>query len=755
MDTQQDALNNALAMHGQGRFDEAIVLYQQILQTRPDDETVAANLASALGKAGRLDDGLRLYRKLSASDAQSPELWFNFANALQRAGNHTEAREAFERALKIVPKFFPAALNLANLVRDQGPFEEAVALYRRAMEINPQHPKPSVNLARILRSRKRLEEAGDVVGEGLRHAPESVELLYERALLSYEAGDLDLAFVAAQQILKLQPQYGSAFTLSGLVEYERGNVDAAARWWNELAKIEPKNPEPHINLGTLRQKERRTEQAVGCFRAAVRCAPDDLGANLKLGLILSTTGHVTEAMQIGQRLAEQFPDRPEGFSLLANGLHEQGRCEEARSAFDKALATNADDKTLIGNALFSSLYSDQLTDEEILDIHRQLSLRLHELATQHDPPTPVVARKHSDDSRLRVGYLSPDLVTHPVGYFVEPILQHHDPAQFDVVCYSDNGAADELTKRLQDFDLTWHECSAWSDLKLEEQIRADQLDILVDLSGHTAKNRATVLARKPAPRIATYLGYPGKTERPANDWLVADHHLCPVESPIDSHEKVARLPGCFLCYQPQSGTPDVAPLPFEKNGFVTLGSFNHLAKLTDSTVRLWSRVLDAVPDARLVLKALPLADQETRRLTKQRFAKCGIDPRRIETLQPTVPLSAFLAQYSRMDIALDTIPYNGGTTTCDALWMGVPVITLPGNRFSSRMGCSVLRTVGLDEFIAADEDDYIRVATETASDIAKLRELRASLRDRLEHSPLCDPPTFTRGMETLLREMAR
>lgn len=755
MDTQQDALNNALALHGQGQLEEAIVLYQQILLTRPDDETVAANLASALVKTGRLEDGLRLYRKLAASEAQSPEFWFNFANALQRSGETAEARQAFERALKLAPTFFPAALNLANLVRDQGPFEEAVALYRRAIELNPRHPKPSVNLARILRSRKRLEETGEVLDEGLRLAPESVELLYEKALLSYEAGDLDVAFAAVQQILKLQPQYGSAFTLAGLVEYERGNVDSAVRWWNELAKIEPNNPEPHINLGTLRQKERRTEQAVACFRAAVRSAPDDLGANLKLGLILSTTGHVSEAMQIGQRLAEQFPERPEGYSLLANGLHEQGRCEEARIAFDKALATNADDKTVIGNALFSSLYSDQLNDEEILDIHRKLSQRLHELATQHDPPTPVIKRVRSNDTRLRVGYLSPDLVTHPVGYFVEPILQHHDPEQFDIICYSDNGAADELTKRLRTLDLTWHECSAWSDLKLEEQIRSDQLDILVDLCGHTAKNRAMVLARKPASRLATYLGYPGKTERPANDWLVADNHLCPIETPIDSHEKVARLPDCFLCYQPQPGTPDVAPPPFENNGFVTFGSFNHLAKLTDSTVHLWSRVLDAVPESRLVLKALPLADEGTRRLTRQRFARHGIEPERIETLQPTVPLSAFLGQYSRMDIALDTIPYNGGTTTCDALWMGCPVITLPGNRFSSRMGCSVLRTVGLAGFIATDEDDYIRIATETARDMVKLREMRSSLRDRLTRSPLCDPVEFTRGMEALLREMAR
>jgi len=592
-----------------------------------------------------------------------------------------------------------------------------------------------------------------VLEDGVQKATPSVELLYERAILAYETGEPDTALHAAQSLLKLQPNYGNAYTLIGLIEYERGNVETAVRWWNELAKLEPGNPEPHINLGTLRQKEHRHEQAVGHFRDAVRRAPDDLGANLKLGLILSTTGHVSEAMQIGKRLTEMFPDRPEGFSLLANGLHEQGLCDQSRSAFDRALSKKADDTTLIGNALFSSLYSDTLADEEILTIHRRLSTRLHELATQHKKTVSCPVRIRSSDSRIRVGYLSADLLMHPVGYFVEPILKQHDRQKFDVFCYSDNASVDELTKRLRNLELTWQECSAWSDARLEEQIRSDELDILIDLSGHTAKNRAMVLARKPAPVLATYLGYPGKTERPSNDWLIADHHLCPIDQQLDSHERIARLPKCFLCYQSQPETPDVSAPPFEKNGFITFGSFNHLAKLTDSTVRLWSRVLDAVPNSKLVLKALPLADEVTRKLTRQRFADCGIDPSRINPLPPTVPLSAFMAEYARMDIALDTVPYNGGTTSCDALWMGVPVVTLPGGRFSSRMGASVLKTVGLDEFIASDADDYVRIATSLAADITKLQSLRSSIRNRMADSLLCNPAEFTRNFESVLQEI--
>jgi protein O-GlcNAc transferase len=754
MDSPQDALNKASALHGQGRLDEAINLYEQILRTRPGDQSVAASLASALVRAGRTDEGLSLYEELTSQAGRHPELWFNYANALQRAGSLPKARQTFERTLEIAPKFFPAALNLANLIRDAGDSEEAVTRYRQAIAMNPDHPKPRVNLARLLRSQKRFDETRELLDDSLQADSRSVELLYERALLAYETGEIEVALQAAEQLLNVQTKYGSAYTLIGLVEYERGNVESAVQWWNRLAKLEPNNPEPHINLGTLRQKERRNEQAVEHFREAVRRAPNDLQANLRLGLILSTTGDVSEAKQIGRRLTEMYPDRLEGFSLLANGLHEQGLCEESRTAFDEALSKCTDDTTLIGNALLSSLYSDTLSDDEILAIHSQLSTRLHQLATEHDEPTPCPIRVRSTESRIRVGYLSPDLLKHPVGYFVEPILEHHDRNKFEVFCYSDNGSCDELTKRLQEFDLTWHECAAWNDRRLEEQIRSDKLDILIDLSGHTAKNRAMVLARKPAPIQATYLGYPGKTERPGNDWLIADHHVFPADQQFDSHERIARLANCFLCYQPQSDTPDVARPPFEENRFITFGSFNHLTKLTNSTVRLWSRVLDSAPDSKLILKALPLADEGTRRLTRQRFADCGIDPARIEPLPPTVPLSAFLAEYSRMDIALDTVPYNGGTTSCDALWMGVPVVTLPGGRFSSRMGASVLSTVGLTEFIASDKDDYVRLAASLASDTRKLLDLRSTLRNQVSISPLCDTVEFTRDFESTLLDLA-
>lgn len=753
MTSSQDAFRRAVELHGQGHLTEAIALYEDALRLSPNDAAIAANLASALVKAGCYEEGLGRYRQLLESEADRPEIWFNYANALQRSGDSDGARQAFEKTLELGPDFFPAALNLANVVRDQGDLDRACELYQNSIRLNPQHPKPRVNLARLLRGRRMFDEARTVLTEGLQVQPDSDELLYDLALVEHVSGNLDQAYSTAYRILKTQPESGNAFNLLGLIEYERGDTDAAVEWWDRLSRLQPENPEGPINLGTLRQKQGLNDEAVAFFREAVRRAPDDLGANLKLGLFLSTTGHVTEAMTIGQRLMERFPKRSEGFALIANGLHEQGLCTEASEAYAKALESNPDETTLICNALFSSLYSDRMSDEEIVTLHRQLSCRLAEIGGG-ERISSGVEPGNTQRERLRIGYLSPDLLQHPVGYFIEPVLENHDRSAFEMICYSDRGSADELTARLQQLDLTWHDCSAWNDERLESQIRSDKLDLLVDLAGHTAKNRALVLARKPAPVVATYLGYPGKTERPANDWLIADAKVSPPELQIDSNEKVALLPDCFLCYQPQPEIPEVALAPFEQNNVITFGSFNHLAKMSDSSVRLWSDVLKAVPESRLLLKALPLADAETRRLTQERFAQFGIDPARVEPLPPTVPLSAFLAEYARIDIALDTVPFNGGTTTCDALWMGVPVVTLPGTRFCSRMGLSVLSTVGLTDLIARDEADFVRIAAELAADSERRSQLRGSLRSMVSQSPLCDVQKFTRSLESLYRSIA-
>jgi predicted O-linked N-acetylglucosamine transferase (SPINDLY family) len=355
---------------------------------------------------------------------------------------------------------------------------------------------------------------------------------------------------------------------------------------------------------------------------------------------------------------------------------------------------------------------------------------------------------------LRVGYLSADFRRHPVSFFFEPLLRHHDPARVEVVCYSSNHRTDDLTAHLRGLAAQWRDVAALKDEQLAAAIRADGIDILVELGGHTAYSRLPVLARRPAPVQVTYLGYPFSTGLRAVDYLLADGVACPAEADDLYAEAVAVLPRPYLCFRPHPELAEVGPPPARVQGHVTFGSFNHVPKLTPATVALWSRVLHAVPRSRLVLMAGPFFDVEVCRSYQRQFAAHGIGPERLELNGPR-PMAGYLAAYSRIDLALDPIPYNGGTTTCEALLTGVPVVTLAGQALFGRMGASILTGVGLPELVAATPDDYVARAAALASDLQRLTELRAELRPRFLASPLGDGPGLARHVEAMYRAMWR
>jgi protein O-GlcNAc transferase len=319
--------------------------------------------------------------------------------------------------------------------------------------------------------------------------------------------------------------------------------------------------------------------------------------------------------------------------------------------------------------------------------------------------------------------------------------------QVIAVCYADVAVPDETTARLRSLVSTWRNCHGWPEDRLAEQIRADGVDILADLVEHTAGNRAALLARKPAPIQMLYLGYPCTSGLSAIDYLIADRRVAPTNLAHLYTEEVLALESCFLCYRPQPNVPEVAPLPALTNGHVTFGSYNNSPKLSATTMKLWAEVLRAVPRSRLAIKALAFRDAGTRALFAERFEAQGIARERIDLLPPTTPLPNFMAEHKRTDVALDPVLYNGGTTTCDALWMGVPVVTLPSEHFFSRMGLSVLQAVGLPELIAETPADYVRIAAELAGDIDRLADMRATMRARLTASSLCDGSGFTQRLE--------
>jgi predicted O-linked N-acetylglucosamine transferase (SPINDLY family) len=355
---------------------------------------------------------------------------------------------------------------------------------------------------------------------------------------------------------------------------------------------------------------------------------------------------------------------------------------------------------------------------------------------------------------LRLGFVSPHFAFHPVGYFLVRLLENLPKSQFDVVCYSDTASADALTSRLQMHSTKWFDVRSWSDERLAQQIRQDEVDILFDLAGHTPGNRLLVFARKPAPIQMTWLDYVGTTGLSAIDYIIADPRQIPPGAESYYTEKVLRLPYDYICFDPPPDAPPVNSLPALENEFVTFASFNILPKVTPQMIAIWARILKEVPRSRLMLKNGGFDNPQVAARLRQQFIEKEIDPQRI-VFEGRSPHSELLSTYNKVDIGLDTFPYNGGLTTCEALWMGVPVVTFPGEIFASRHGLAHLTAAGITETIASSLEDYVKIAAALAGNLIELNALRTGLRARVASSPLCDGSEFAKKFSGLLRETWR
>jgi predicted O-linked N-acetylglucosamine transferase (SPINDLY family) len=432
---------------------------------------------------------------------------------------------------------------------------------------------------------------------------------------------------------------------------------------------------------------------------------------------------------------------------LGIAFKEQGKLEEAIACYRRALELKPDYAEAHSNLLFTLQYRTDVTPTALAAAHAEYDRRhaapLRGALAQHE-------KVYDRHDRLRLGFLSPDLGRHPVGYFLVRVLENLRSDQHETIAYSDRIVKDEMTYRLQSAVTRWRDVAGLSDQRLAEQIRADRIDILFDLAGHTAHNRLLVFARKPAPIQVTWAGYVGTTGLKAMDYLLADRFEVPPGAEQHYSERVLRMPDGYVCFDPPLDAPPVAPLPALERGQVTLGCFNNPAKVTPRVIEVWATILRRLPGARLVLKYKGWSDAGVARRFTEMFAAHAVDPGRLELLGAS-PHARLLAEYGRIDLALDPFPYNGGLTTCEALWMGVPVVTCPGATFASRHSLSHLSNVGLTETIARNLDEYVELAVALASDLPRLAALRAGLRPRMAASPLCDGERFATNLASILR----
>ncbi len=671
--------------------------------------------------------------------------------AHHRAGRLTQAEACYRQVLTAQPDHADA-LHLCGVAAHQaGRHEFAVDLIGRAIRQNDANPIYVSNLGCALRDLGRYDEAVAVFHQAIRIDPETAEAYCSLAVTLRQLGKLDESIAASRAAIRIRPGFAQAYLSLGAALKDQGRLDEALAAYRQAKAIKPDLVEACFNLGNALKALGRLDEAVAAYRQAIHIKPSLVQAHCNLGNALCDQGKLAEAVAALRQVIRIKPDHAAAHLNLGGALLEQGKFDEAIGACREAIRFRPDFAEARSNLAFCLNHVDGISVGEVFAAHREWD-------ACHGRAMPGPAAHVNDRAtgrRLRVGYVSPDFRMHSVAHFLEPLLRSHDRNEVEVFCYSEVSAPDATTARFEELADRWTATVGISDDALSGTIRNDGIDILVDLAGHTSRNRLAVFARKPAPVQVTWLGYPNTTGLAAMDYRLVDAVTDPEpEADAFASEALVRLPGGFLCYGVRQEAPAPSTAPCLTNGFVTFGSFNNPAKLSGATLDVWAQLLARLPAARLLLKGKPFAEAATRTLYRDRLVERGVAADRVE-LVGWLPDRAHLALYDSIDIALDPFPYNGTTTTCEALWMGVPVVSLRGDRHAARVGASLLGQVGLSDLVAASTEAYVEAAAALAGDPARLSELRHSLRRHMAASPLCDAAAFARKVEAAYRTMWR
>lgn len=579
-----------------------------------------------------------------------------------------------------------------------------------------------------------------------------VERLFHQGCVALDKNDLDRAEELLQAALTKEPDAAVINHFAGVVLALKRNHNQAIPCLQKAVEREPENIQFRYNLATTLYQLRLYDEAAEHFERLLERKANHVGALVNLGSIYTTTGYPTRAEKLLKQALGIEPGQVMFWINLGNALQDQGRIDEAMDAYLQAISIEPDNVQANSNLLLVTCYSPRFSEQMRFERHVQWERRIR----QNKSTTSslyVDRRAEQRDKPIRIGYISPDFRRHSVAYFIEPILACHDKSLFEVYCYADVTVADNVTGRLRSHVHKWRNIAGVEDQQVAEQIVSDGIDVLVDLTGHSARNRLKVFLMKPAGVQVTYLGYPATSGLSSMDYRVTDGYADPPDQARFHTEELYRLPSSFLCYHPPSEAPDVAEPPCVQNGYITFGSFNNLPKISDELIAVWADLLNRVPSSRLVLKTKQTRDPEVIRQVRQRFCAHAVDTSRLHFPGHQPSVSDHLACYHSIDIALDTFPYNGTTTTFESLWMGVPVVSLCGSHHAARVGYSIMSNLGLGSLVASSAEEYVARAIFLSSQKQYLEKLRGSLRGAMANSVLCDSQGFTRRLEQAFCQM--
>ncbi|MBI3710899.1 MAG: tetratricopeptide repeat protein [Proteobacteria bacterium] len=759
---------------------------------KPHDQAPAAadGIDAALAAAyrhhtaGRIDAAMAGYTEILALDGAHAMALFLMGDIAHRHNVNETAVELFTRAIKARPDFADAYNGLGAALRALGRNDDAETSFRRAIAIAPKHALAMLNLAVCLMSRGDLAAAVELCRQATSAAPDLADTHNVMGTALRASGDLRGAVTAHRRAIALRPDFADAYNNLGAAQAALGDSKAAEASYRSALRLDPNLAIAHNNLGNLLRALGQLDEAELSYCRALEIWPEFAEAACNLGVALSFADRLDDAVACYQRALAINPHSAEAWSnlgaayrVLRNAtaeidayrhalaidpnhamahnnlglaLLDCGDAAAAVASFRRALAAQPNYAAAHSNLLYALNFDPGIRPEQQL-------VEARRFAERHAAPPTALARPHANardpERRLRVGYVSPDFRQHSCAYFIEPLLAAHDRGNVEIFVYAELSRPDSVTTRLQALADHWRGTVGVADDALAEQIRADGIDILVDLAGHTASNRLPIFAARPAPVQVAWLGYPSTTGIDAIGYRLTDAIADPAGEPDHWHtEALVRLADGFICYRPDGAAAAAPPASGAK---LTFGSFNHLSKLNESVVAAWARVLADAPESRLMLKARNLGDAKTRDRIAAAFAQHGIAADRLALVGWAEGVADHLALYREIDVALDSFPYNGTTTTCEALWMGVPVVTLAGDRHAGRVGASLLARVGLDDLVAPSVEAYAKCAVALGRDGERRAALRRELRARMQASPLCDAALFARRIEAAYRDMWR
>jgi protein O-GlcNAc transferase len=751
--TVNQAMNLGFGHHQAGRLGEAEKVYRQVLAAvpgHPDAEHLLGLIALRMGNytAAAAHISVAAAKQPGNADAHA-----NLGIALIRLGKLDEGIASCRKSLELIPDraevttFISVALTEKWLEgREEGLLDEAEKLAARAVELKPDHAEGWVQVAALAAYRGRVEEAKALYRRAIALNPGNAEAKANLGEMLAAEGDAEGAISLFQQAVDLNPVLWRTQVKLGCMLADKGRLTDGIKAFRTALRVRSDDADALRGLGWSLFLARQNDESAVVLRKAVELHPNDAGAWRNLGPVLSGLQRHEEALAALLKAEQLVPMHPGIHNNLGNINLELGNYDEAIRHFRLAIEQDKGDWAVHGNMIYAMHFPDGITADEIAELcaewNRRHAIPLRETLRGHDNP-PQPAR------RLKIGYVSADFRYHASAFFLIPLLRHHDPAEVEVYCYAEVATEDGSTQQMKALVPHWRMTTGKSADEVAAMVRADGIDVLVDLKLHTAENRMDIFTRKPAPVQVSWLGYPGQTGIETIGHAILDRFMDPVPG---GSPGIVHLPDCYWSYDPlieTVGEVAVAELPALRCGHVTFGCLNRFTKVSASAARLWAEVLKAVPGSRLMLMA---EEGAVRGRALELFASAGVEAERVGFVGRQ-PRAAYLATYGEIDFGLDPFPYNGHTTGLDSLYMGVPYVTLVGSTPVARAGYSLLSHVGLPDLVTWSEADYVRRAAAAVSDLPKLAETRRTLRGRMENSPLMDHRKFAAGMERIYREL--